>query len=98
MNRFHFSHTDDTCWLTRKWMQGVMDCRSVETTWRASHRKRGDLRRGHEMQYLLHSATEIMKLALGLDNWYLHEMYAGEIKPTLFMFIDGSSFHLTGHG
>jgi len=39
-----------------------------------------------------------MKLALGLDNWYLLAMYAGEIKPTLIMFIDEASFHLTGHG
>jgi len=80
-------------------MQGVMDWRSVEETiWRASHRKRGDLRRGHEKQYLLHFATETMKLALGLDNWYLQEMYAGEIKPMLIMFIDETSFHFTGHG
>ena len=73
----------------------VMDWRSVEETiWRTSHRKRAGLRRGHERQYLLHFATETMKLALGLDNWYLQHMHVGEIKPTLIMFIDESSFHL----
>jgi hypothetical protein len=98
-NRLHFSHVVDTCWLTRNWMQGEMDWRSVaETIWRASHRKRGGLRRGHERQCLLHFATETVKLALGLDNWYLQEMYAGEFKPTLIMFRDEASFHLTGHG
>ena len=85
--------------LKRKRMQGEMDWRSgEETIWRASHRKRGELRRGHERQYILHFATETMKLAFGLDNWYLQEMYAGEIKPTLIMFIVEASFHLTGHG
>ena len=83
------------CWLTRNWMQGVMDWRFVEETiWRASQRKREDLCRGRERQYLLHFATATMKLALGLDNWYLQEMYAGEIKPTLIE----ASFQLTGHG
>jgi hypothetical protein len=76
-------------------MQEVMDWRYVEETiWRASHRTREDLRRGHERQYLLHFTTETMNLALGFDNWYLQEMYAGEIKPTLIE----ASFQLTGHG
>jgi hypothetical protein len=51
--RFHFSHAEDTCWLKRNWIQGVMEWRSVEeTTWRASRRKRGGWRRGRERQYL----------------------------------------------